>query len=117
MTRLGDEQTTVRLARLRPDGSLAPWATTDGPRWKAWALSEVSLRASRVPFGSAAAPEHTAAIEAVRGDWGKFEQEITVLPLMEREGEPGVWEGQLLRPNDGRVVRVTYSMERGMEYE
>lgn len=115
LTRLGDEQTTVRLAKLRPDGTLTPWATVDGPAWKAWALSEVGLRESKVPFGSVAAPEHAAAVEAVRADWGKFEQEISVLPLVERAGGSGVWEGELLRPRDGSVIRLTYSKERGVE--
>lgn len=117
VTRLGDETTTVRLARLRSDGTLAPWAEVDGPRWKAWALSEVRLAASRVPFGSTAAPEYAVAVDAVRADWGKFEQDLTVLPLLERSGEPGVWQGELARPKDGRVARLTYSTERGMEYE
>lgn len=114
-TRLGEEQTTVRLARVRPNGTLAPWATTDGPRWMRWALSEVRLAAWRVPFGSTAAPEYAAAVEAARADWGRFEQEISVLPLVERE--PGVWAGELTRPDNGRVVRVRYSAKLGVEFE
>jgi CRISPR-associated endonuclease/helicase Cas3 len=113
MTRLGEAQTTVRLARRRVDGSLAPWATADGPPWKAWALSEVRLPASRVPFGSTAGGEFDAAIEVVRGEWGKFEQEITVLPLVERE--PGTWEGALTRP-DGKLVALRYGAESGIAY-
>lgn len=114
-TRLGEEQSTVRLARVRPDGTLAPWATGDGPRWTRWALSEVRLSARKVPFGSAAPAEYAVAVDAVRADWGRFEQEIPVLPLVERE--PGEWVGQLVRPDDGRVVRVRYSAERGVEFE
>lgn len=113
-TRLGEEQTAVRLARVEAGGRLVPWARVDGPRWMAWALSEVRLAGWRVPYGSTATPEHAVAVEAVRADWGKFEQETTVLPLVERE--PGVWLGELLRPDDGRMVRVRYSATRGVEY-
>jgi CRISPR-associated endonuclease/helicase Cas3 len=113
MTRLGDEQTTVRLARVRPEGALAPWAEVDGPAWKAWALSEVRLSAARVPFGSAASPQYQAGVEAVRGEWGRFEQEITMLPLLPRNGEPDTWDGALLKP-DGRVVSIVYTRAQGL---
>ena len=114
-TRLGEEQTAVRLARVGPDGQLMPWATDGGARWKRWALSEVRLSGWRVPFGSSALPEHQAAVEAVRQDWGRFEQETTVLPLTE-DGS-GVWVGVLVRPDNGRTVSIRYSAAQGVEYE
>lgn len=117
LTRLGDEQTSVRLARLGKDRVLAPWAARAEPTWRAWALSEVRLSASRVPFGSTAAPEYGAAIDAARLDWGRFEQGITVLPLVERTGEPGVWDGTLHLPHGARVVALSYSPTRGVQYE
>ncbi|HEU4628269.1 MAG TPA: CRISPR-associated helicase Cas3' [Gemmatimonadaceae bacterium] len=115
MTRLGDEQTTVRLARVRADGALAPWAEVDGPAWKAWALSEVRLSAARVPFGSTPSARYQAAVEAVRGEWGRFEQEITVLPLLPRDGEPDTWDGALLKP-DGRLVSIVYTRAQGLGF-
>ena len=115
LTRLGDEQTTVRLARVRADRTLVPWATMDGPAWKAWALSEIRLSARKVPFGSTATAGYDVAVDAARAEWGRFELEITVLPLVESDAIPGEWYGELVRP-DGREVAVSYSARDGLQF-
>lgn len=115
MTRVGDQQTTVRLARVLADGQLAPWATADGPTWKAWALSEVRLRASRVPWGSTVDVRYAAAIEVARAQWGRFEQEVVALPLLENAAAPGTWDGAIMR-SDGRVTHVRYNVSDGLAY-
>ncbi len=110
-TRLGDEQTAVRLARVQ-GGRLVPWAESDAP-WKAWALSEVRVRRTRIPPDVAVLPEFTGAAEAVRATWGRFERELPVLPLVERGA--GMWEGELVRP-DGKPAQVRYSTALGLAF-
>ncbi len=115
MTRVGDEETTVRLARVLAGGELAPWAAAAGPPWKAWALSEVRVRASRVPFGSTADLGYAGVIDAARKTWGRFEQELTVLPLVQHAHDPSVWAGALIKP-DQRVVPVRYAVGDGLAF-
>lgn len=115
MTRLGEDQSTVRLARVRSDGSLEPWESRAGSPRKAWALSEVRVSAARVPFGSMPPAAHWDAADAVRAEWGRFEQEITVLPLRAVPGRSGVWQGELVRP-DGQAVQLCYSREEGLVF-
>jgi CRISPR-associated endonuclease/helicase Cas3 len=110
-TRLGDEQTTVRLARVE-GGRLVPWADA-APAWKAWALSEVRVRRTRVP-PDAVRPEFAAAAAAARSAWGRFEQGLPVLPLEEQA--PGVWRGSLLRPDRGPVA-LWYTAGHGLSYD
>jgi CRISPR-associated endonuclease/helicase Cas3 len=112
LTRLGDKQTVVRLARVGPGGALLPWAEAGEPG-KAWALSEVKLRAKRVPFASKPEQRFARAVAEVRAGWGRFEQEVPILPLV--LSEAGGWCGSLLRP-DGRVVLMTYTTERGLAF-
>lgn len=111
-TRLGDAQTAVRLARVREDGTLAPWVDTDGPAWKAWALSEVRLSAWRVPTGSTAEARYDAAVVRARAEWGKWEQEITILPLVRAAADD---RGVLTRP-DGTYREFQYSAQNGLGY-
>lgn len=111
-TRLGDEQTTVRLARVE-GGRLVPWAAADTP-WKAWALSEVRVRRTRIPPDAAPAPEFAAAAEAARGTWGRFERELPVLPLV--EDGAGTWRGELLRPERRGVIPVCYTTTAGLAF-
>lgn len=113
-TRLSEEQTTVRLARVLQDGSLLPWSGAGGPPWIRWSLSEVRLAGWRVPFESTALPEYRKAIDTIRLDWGRFEQETIVLPLV--QGEQGNWSGELVRPDNNRRIQLTYSMARGVEF-
>jgi CRISPR-associated endonuclease/helicase Cas3 len=113
-TRLGDEQTVVRLARVAANGMLMPWAEDERPPWKAWALSEVRLSARKVPFEATAEPRFESAIAAARATWGRFDQEISVLPL--ERVDDGVWRGVLLR-TDGKPIAVRYTEAEGLAYE
>ncbi len=115
MTRWSESPTTtVRLARAAADGQLVPWEQSGSPAWKAWALSEVRPRASRVPASAVVEPVHRAAVEAARADWGRFEQDLSVLPLV--EAEPGVWRGILVDPERGRLVPMSYTVEQGLDF-
>lgn len=113
-TRLGDAQTVVRLARVQPDGTLAPWAESQGPAWKAWALSEVRLSAAKAPFGAAAEPRFDAAISTARTAWGRFEQAISVLPM--ELSEAGLWRGVLTHPKLKEPTSVQYTEAEGVAY-
>jgi CRISPR-associated endonuclease/helicase Cas3 len=112
-TRLGDARTTVRLARVRADGGLDPWVQSEGAPWKSWALSEVSVSAYRVPPGSAAEACYTDAVAQVRAQWGRFEQEIPVLPMV--HDPSGEWSGALTSPS-GKVRRIVYTERAGVVF-
>ncbi len=112
LTRLGEKQTTLRLAKIGPGGRLLPWTGAE-ESWKAWALSEVKVSARRVPFASKPEPLLAQAVGEVRAGWGRFEQEVPILPLV--QSEAGGWSGALRRP-DGRVLPVTYTEERGLAF-
>ncbi|HEV2642822.1 MAG TPA: CRISPR-associated helicase Cas3' [Candidatus Elarobacter sp.] len=112
-TRMGREQTTIRLARVRDDGILAPWAgdaAADWPVWKCWALSEVRVSGFKVPRDVRVAPTHGRAVEALREGWTTYEQELIVLPLVQRGADD--WHGTLFKA-DGTPIEVEYSTARG----
>lgn len=111
LTRLGDPQTILRLARVE-EGYILPWAAGDTPR-QAWALSEVKVRAWRVPLGSVPEGRLAGAALAVQQSWGRYEQEIPVLPLLQQPD--GQWAGRLLRP-DGKPVLLHYSIDDGLSW-
>lgn len=117
-TRLGKEQTTVRLARAMPNGTLEPWAGTDDagavPSWKRWALSEVRIGAHRIPHDAVAGNEFDAAVAAARSEWGRYEQEIPVLPLIAGDGDR--WAGVMF-VNDGDRIELQYSKAEGLAVE
>lgn len=114
LTRSGEPQIIVRLARVHADGSLAPWAPGGGPPWKRWALSEVRVSMYRVPFDSWPEPAFEAAVAAIREEWGRFEQGIPVLPLQkERDGD---WTGKLLDTKRNRVINCSYSEADGLAF-
>ena len=115
-TRLGEEQTAVRLARVLPHGELVPWAQAR-PEWRAWALSEVRIRSIRIPPGALPPPEHSAAAAAARSRWGRFEQDLPLLALSQVPEEPGVWRGCVQRPREGDWVQVRYSASQGFAFE
>lgn len=114
-TRLGDEQTIVRLARVGSGGELTPWATDEHPAWKAWALSEVRVRRGKVPPGSVARPEYMAAVAIARAEWGRFEQELPILPLAQFAA--GAWRGVLVRPGGRGDVTLRYAEDDGLAFE
>lgn len=109
-TRLGEDAAPLRLARLTPEGALAPWSG-EPVRWKAWALSEVRVRAAQVPPDAREEPHLRAAADAARREWGRFEQEI---PLLALSPDPaGGWTGALQR-GDGRRLPFRYDAARGL---
>lgn len=111
LTRLGDPQTILRLAKVE-HGAILPWASGDKPE-QAWALSEVKVRAWRVPLGSVPEGRLAGAALAVQQSWGRYEQEIPVLPLLRQPD--GQWAGRLLRP-DGKPVLFHYSIDDGLSW-
>jgi CRISPR-associated endonuclease/helicase Cas3 len=103
-TRLGDERVVLRLARL--DGGMAvPWYAHDDPG-RAWALSEVAVRANRLK----GTPED-AATDAAKRDWPAWDQAIPVLLL--RPDASGQWQASALDPRD-RLLSVTYDTSCGL---
>jgi CRISPR-associated endonuclease/helicase Cas3 len=115
-TRLGLEKTVIRLAMVQPNGSLAPWACvvgSDDPEWKQWALSEVRISKHFIPPDVMADSEYDGAIAVARKKWGKYEQDIPVLPL--EIGADGVAAGEFRsRSNKERVIRVLYTTDDGL---
>jgi CRISPR-associated endonuclease/helicase Cas3 len=112
-TRLGDLRTTVRLARVGPDGMLEPWVRVSGPAWKSWALSEVSVSAYRVPFGSESEARFAAAVRRLRDGWSRFEQEVPVVVL--GEDIAGHWSSTVKLPN-GKVRQLGYAPRDGLTF-
>ncbi|MDR0788105.1 MAG: CRISPR-associated helicase Cas3' [Gemmatimonadota bacterium] len=112
-TRLGDERTVVRLARIGVNGLLSPWFGSAEPSWKAWSLSEVSVRAHHIPVGSmpASVPERT--VNHLKQSWGRWEQGIVVLPLERSRGDH--WSGNLRTPN-GKERSFSYSTAFGLAF-
>jgi len=108
-TRLGEPQITLRLARLE-NGRLVPWCP-DPDGLRAWALSEVSVRAARV---AGPAPDAVAGplIEAVRKNWPRWDRETAVLVL--RRGD-GPWTAGVL-DRQGRRVIVGYDLSLGLTF-
>lgn len=115
MTRIGRPHTTVRLARVCGDGSFTPWAQHERPAWKAWALSEVRLSSRKVPPDAMPEPKWSACVAAAKSQWGKFEQEIPVLPL-EQVGDQ-CWRGVLVHNGATGHVVARYTSAAGLEYE
>lgn len=111
-TRFSNDQTTVRLARVLPGGSLVPWEHSSSlSLGKRWALSEVRLRNDRVPLNSTAQLHFAGAVARARLDMGQWDQEIPVIPL-EPAGD-GEWVGEIRKP-DGRVTHLRYTEEAGV---
>jgi len=114
-TRLSDHQTSVRLGRVMADRSVVPWAAnaeTKLPAWHQWSLSEVRVSRRRVPMNSVADVTHRAACDAARKTWGRWEQEIPLVPL---RSDGDRWIGSVLTP-DGQLVAVAYDAWSGLSF-
>lgn len=85
-TRLGDERTVFRLARW--DGMrLTPWAPVAAPGGpldvaRAWALSEVSVRAARANGRGPYDPAIEARAAAIEAPWREHGDSCVVLPMV-----------------------------------
>jgi CRISPR-associated endonuclease/helicase Cas3 len=103
-TRPGEARVVFRLARL-DNGGVLPWYAHDDRR-RAWALSEVSVRANRLNT----APQD-GVMNAVKQDWPVWDRDIPMLLL--RCDQFGLWRGVALDPR-GTSRRVTYDTCRGL---
>lgn len=112
-TRLSENRTTVRLARATADGMLEPWVMADGPAWKSWALSEVSVSSHRVPLGSMPDARYSAAVARLRAGWGRYEQETPVVVLEQHAGDR--WSTIVTTP-DGKARRIGYTAQDGLSF-
>jgi CRISPR-associated endonuclease/helicase Cas3 len=114
-TRLGDDQTTLRLARIGADGALCPWAEGDGALWRRWALSEVKVSAWRAPVGCKPQSEFTAAAAAARTQWGKREQKRDDLIILALKPDGEQWRGALVDSN-GAPRHFAYDEVSGLRF-
>ena len=80
-TRLGEEETTLVLARRGPDG-LLPWWSDDGDSTRAWTLSEVRCNRKRLP---GTLPDQSADdIARLKATWPRGKRDfLTVCPVSE----------------------------------
>ncbi len=111
LTRLGQPQTILRLARVDESGVLHAWHDSKDPR-TAWALSEVKVSTRRVPQSVEPEGQFCKAVGVAKNQWGPFEQEIPILPLQQRVGG---WVGCVVKSN-GKTVDMTYTEERGLAF-
>ncbi len=113
-TRLSDDQTTIRLARVLPGGALVPWEPDEGRSIRhRWALSEVRLRKDRVPPDATCLPNFASAVARARTEMGRWEQEIPVVPM--EPDDSGSWRGAVRRV-DGTVTWLRYTSEEGVAW-
>jgi CRISPR-associated endonuclease/helicase Cas3 len=103
-TRLADARIAFRLARIE-DGRAVPWYPHNDAR-RAWALSEVAVRANRL-----ASAVEDARIAAAKQDWIRWDREIPVLLL--QHDASGRWRGQGIDLKEKRQP-VTYDTSRGL---
>jgi CRISPR-associated endonuclease/helicase Cas3 len=106
-TRLSEPQVTVRLASYT-NGRLTPWCGDTNP-FRAWCLSEVSVRASRV-CGVVADPEIAPGIAVLRAQWSRWDRDTLVLVL--RPLDATTWQGRIADQR-GAQHGVTYSRTTG----
>jgi CRISPR-associated endonuclease/helicase Cas3 len=112
-TRLGDAQTLVRLARVRPDGTIEPWAKAENPL-NAWSLSEIRVSAWQVPPGTVSDQRYGQMVGLIKDGWGPFEQEIVLIPLhVDSEGKGS---GNIFPPNRTDGLRIRYDCANGLMY-
>ena len=108
-TRLGEEQITLRLARME-GGTVVPWCADPDPR-RAWALSEVSVRRTKIDgVPSPASREVRAAVESAKASWPEWEREAVQVLVLEKVVDG--WKG-IASKRSGLVV-LRYDPSRGL---
>ncbi|MGD9785699.1 MAG: CRISPR-associated helicase Cas3' [Hyphomicrobiaceae bacterium] len=109
-TRLGEEVTVFRLARLEA-GRLVPYYADDKPA-RAWALSEVGIRATAA--NGVPRPKRLLAplVEDAKSRWPEWEREMPLL-LLETDGAAG-WRGVVSM--DGTAMTVLYDKRLGLRF-
>lgn len=116
-TRLGHERTVFRLARW--DGTrLTPWAPIAAPGApldvaRAWALSEVAVRATRANGRGAYGPAIEARAAAIEAPWREHGDTCVVMPMVPI-GEGG-FSAQVAGKR-GDALEVLYEAGRGMVF-
>jgi CRISPR-associated endonuclease/helicase Cas3 len=103
-TRLADARIVFRLARIE-DGRVVPWCPHVDAR-RAWALSEVAVRASRLNDAVENAP-----VTVAKQGWPAWDREIPVLLMRPDTG--GGWYSEGVDPKGSRRP-VTYDATRGL---
>jgi CRISPR-associated endonuclease/helicase Cas3 len=109
-TRLGEPQITLRLA-IFANGQVKPLCD-DPDAYRAWCLSEISVRASRVA-GVADDPETARAVTTLRAHWSNWDRKIPVLVL--RAMNAATWQGLVVDAAGVQRV-VTYSRTVGLVF-
>jgi len=107
-TRLGEAQTVFRLALWR-DGVLAPYAQ-DADETRAWALSEVSIRAYHAIGRGACAPELERAAAALEEVWRKHGECAVILPFSDAANVRAV-----VRDEKGEEKEASYDVGSGLQ--
>lgn len=108
-TRLSDGSVRIRLGRF-VEGVVRPWADADSP-WRAWALSEVSIRKGRIAAEDATDPAIATAVAATKANWPEYEQNVPLI-VLRPEGE-NEWSGSAFDAG-GVIVHIGYSNKRGL---
>jgi len=109
-TRLGEMSVRVRLARW-VDGRLTPWCA-DAVEWKAWRLSEITLRASQIDDPIAPDAAAAKAMELTQSSWPDRYDPPLLLPLIPTE-DVEVWHGTWSK---GQTIRqIRYSAREGLQ--
>jgi CRISPR-associated endonuclease/helicase Cas3 len=103
-TRLGEARIIFRLARDE-EGAVVPWYPHEEPR-RAWALSEVSVRVTRLKSA-----EEDQAGRNAKKNWPAWDQDIPMLLL--RPDGAGRWRGLAIDPR-GHRRPVTYGRISGL---
>jgi len=91
------------------DGAVLPWAEAD-PQWRAWALSEVSVRVGRIADDDASDPLIVGAVEAAKARWPQAER---VVPLIALQEAGATWRANARNAAQAEVD-VVYSTKMGL---
>jgi CRISPR-associated endonuclease/helicase Cas3 len=113
VTRLGDDTTTLRLARI-VNGRVVPWcqaADTNDPT-RDWALSEITVRRARIT----GVPNPTGwladTVAAAKATWSRYDRNVPILTL---DGTSENATGVILG-GSGQPIAVHYSMVTGLSF-
>ncbi|WP_237703813.1 CRISPR-associated helicase Cas3' [Rhodospirillum rubrum] len=111
-TRLGDQGIRLRLARWQK-GQLRPWFDDPDP-WRAWRLSEVSVRRG---FGTPIPPDALAAkaMAAHQARWPD-RSDPPLLVALTATDDPDLW-GATWSDEDDAVRRLHYSASEGFQID
>jgi len=112
-TRLADKTQTIRLAKLTSDGGLVAYADASSD-WKAWALSEIRVRTTRIPLNVAAPTRFMSAIGSLRATWRRFEQDIPILVL--EPSEQRLHSISYIPVGSASEAQAIYSKQMGLEF-